>query len=166
MKAYYNACPHRGTALAEDAGQFDKCRIICPFHGWRWNLDGENQYILEQQQFRDGKLRNEDAALREVTLEVFAGFIFINFSKNPPSFSDFIAPHAQMLEDLAIGDMHHYWWKSVEVPANWKVAVEAFLEGYHVPATHPQLEVSSADFIFGEDVSGQPPHYSHLDHIY
>ncbi|QQD17249.1 aromatic ring-hydroxylating dioxygenase subunit alpha [Spongiibacter nanhainus] len=166
IKAFNNACPHRGTALAEGNGQFEKCRIICPFHGWRWDVDGNNQYVLEEQQFRDGKLTKDDVALREVAVEVYAGFVFVNFSKDPAPFADFISPFADLLDDLATGEMRHYWWKSVEVPANWKVAVEAFLEGYHVPATHPQLETTSADFIYGDDVSGQPPQYSHLDHIY
>lgn len=166
VKAYHNACPHRGTALADESGTFEKCRIICPFHGWRWGLDGKNHYVLERHQFRDGQLQDKDVALREVNLEIFAGFVFINFDKDPQPFAEFIEPVGQLIEDLAIGDMHHYWWKSVEVPANWKVAVEAFLEGYHVPATHPQLETAGADFIFGDDVSGDAPHYSHLDHIY
>lgn len=166
VKAYNNACPHRGTALAEDSGTFEKCRIICPFHGWRWGIDGKNQYVLEQHQFRGGHLQSDDVALKEVGVEIFAGFVFINFSKNPQPFAEFIAPVGQLIEDLAIGDMHHYWWKSVAVPANWKVTVEAFLEGYHVPATHPQLETPSADFIFGDDVSKESPQYAHLDHLY
>ncbi|HEY8385524.1 MAG TPA: aromatic ring-hydroxylating dioxygenase subunit alpha [Porticoccaceae bacterium] len=166
IKVFNNACPHRGTALAQGHGSFEKHRIICPFHGWRWNLEGANQYILEQQQFREGKLRNEDANLKEITHVVYAGFVFITFSSDPQPFDEFIAPVHDLIEGLAIGEMHHIWWKSVVAPANWKVAVEAFLEGYHVPATHPQLETQSADFIFGDDVSGQPPQYAHLDHLY
>jgi nitrite reductase/ring-hydroxylating ferredoxin subunit len=166
VKAYYNACPHRGTALAECAGKFEGSRIICPFHGWRWGLDGKNHYVLERHQFRSGQLKDADVALREVKLEIFAGFVFVNFDSNPQPFAEFIAPVRKLIEDLVIGEMHHYWWKSVVVPCNWKVAVEAFLEGYHVPATHPQLEPPSADFIYGDDVSGESPHYSHLDHIY
>ncbi len=166
IKAYYNACPHRGTALAECAGSFENSRIICPFHGWRWGLDGKNQYVLERHQFRNGQLKDADVALREVKLEIFAGFIFINFDANPQPFAEFIAPVRQLIEGLAVGEMHHYWWKAVVAPCNWKVAVEAFLEGYHVPATHPQLEPPSADFIYGDDVAGATPHYAHLDHIY
>ncbi len=166
IKAFNNACPHRGTALAECAGSFDRGRIICPFHGWRWNLTGEIQYVLERDNFRGGELRDSDVALRELPVEIFAGFVFVHFERNPPSFDDFIAPVRQLIEDLAIGEMHHIWWKSVVAPANWKVALEAFLEGYHVPATHPQLETTSAEFIFGDDVSGEPPHYSHVDHTY
>ena len=166
VKAYNNACPHRGTALAEGCGHFDRQRIICPFHGWRWGIDGKNQYVLERDQFRDGKLQNSDVALREVNVEVFAGFVFVNFAKAPQPFDEFIAPIRDLLEGMAIGDMHPIWWKSVVAPANWKVALEAFLEGYHVPATHPQLETRSADFIYGDDVSADPPGYAHADHRY
>ena len=43
IKAYYNVCPHRGTALGEGCGNFKDGRIVCPFHGWRWDLNGQNQ---------------------------------------------------------------------------------------------------------------------------
>lgn len=152
IKAFHNACPHRGTALSDGGcGHFEKGRIICPFHGWRWDLEGNNQFVLERQEFRDGELRDSDVALREVQHVVFAGFVFINFDKDPVPFDEFIAPVRQLLEDLAIADMRNYWWKSIPVPANWKVAQEAFFEGYHVPATHPQLEVKAAAVIYGDD---------------
>ena len=149
VKAFYNACPHRGTALtAGGCGHFAGGKIICPFHGWRWDTRGRNEFVLEPQEFRGGKLADSDVALREVRHAVFAGFIFINLSPNPEPFDDFIAPVRQLMENLAIGEMHHYWWKSIPVPANWKVAQEAFFEGYHVPATHPQLETAAAEVIY------------------
>ncbi len=165
VKAYHNACPHRGTALAICSGHFDQGRIICPFHGWRWNLEGENEYVLERDNFRGGQLQNSDVALREIPLEIYAGFIFINFAEEPESFAEFIAPIRKLIDDQVIADVHHIWWKSVRVPANWKVALEAFLEGYHVPATHPQLEVAAADFIYGDDVSGECA-FAHDNHFY
>jgi phenylpropionate dioxygenase-like ring-hydroxylating dioxygenase large terminal subunit len=149
IKAYHNVCPHRGTALGEGCGKFEGGRIMCPFHGWRWDLTGKNQYVLERQEFRNGKLRDSDVALKEVKVALFAGFVFINLDPNPESFDEFIAPVRPWIEGLAIGDMHHYWWKSLPVPANWKVAQEAFFEAYHVPATHPQLEPASAEVIYG-----------------
>jgi phenylpropionate dioxygenase-like ring-hydroxylating dioxygenase large terminal subunit len=165
VKAFNNACPHRGTALAEGCGTFDKARIICPFHGWRWGIDGAVQYVLERDQFHGGKLKDSDVGLRELPLEIWAGFIFISFDREVGSFDDFIAPVRQLIEDLAIGDMRHIWWKSVEAPANWKVALEAFLEGYHVPATHPQLETDAAAYIYGDDLDA-PVEYSHENHLY
>ena len=149
IKAYHNVCPHRGTALARGCGVFGSGRITCPFHGWRWDVTGRNQFVLERQEFRGGQLRDSDVALKEVASVVFEGFVFINFDPNPESFADFIAPVRQLIEDLAIGEMHHYWWKSLIVPANWKVAQEAFFEAYHVPATHPQLEKSGSEVIYG-----------------
>jgi len=149
VKVYHNVCPHRGTALSEGgAGHFRNCKIICPFHGWRWNLEGQNEYVLERGEFRNGQLRDSDVALREVHHVVFAGFIFINFDRNPQPFDEFIAPVRALIEGLAIGDMRHYWWKALPVKSNWKVAQEAFFEGYHVPATHPQLEPDAADIIY------------------
>jgi len=149
IKAYHNVCPHRGTTLGEGSGTFDRGRIVCPFHGWRWNLSGQNQYVLERQEFRDGKLRDADIALRAVKCAVFAGFVFINLDPEAASFDEFIAPVRGVLEGLAIGEMHHRWWKCLPVPSNWKVAQEAFFEAYHVPATHPQLESAGAEVIEG-----------------
>jgi len=165
VKAYHNFCPHRGTALGEGCGKFANGRIICPFHGWRWDLRGQNRYVLERQEFRGGELRESDVALKEVHSAVFAGFVFINLDRNPAPFDEFIAPVRSLIEDLAIGDMHHYWWKAIPAPGNWKVAQEAFFESYHVPTTHPQLEVASADYIFG-DMTGPEAEFSHKHHQY
>ncbi len=165
IKVFNNACPHRGTALADGPGCFEHDRIICPFHGWRWNLNGEVQFVLERDNFRNGELRDSDVALKDINFEIYAGFVFINFDKTPQPFDEFIEPVRKLIDGLAVGEMHHYWWKSVVAPANWKVAVEAFLEGYHVPATHPQLEVKSADFIYGDDVTREV-NFSHANHGY
>lgn len=150
VKGYFNFCPHRGTALSSGCGTFEHKRIICPFHGWRWDLQGNNQFVLERQEFRDGQLRDSDVALREVKVEVFAGFVWINLSKNPEPFAEFIAPVRPWLEDFALEHMRHYWWKAIPVESNWKVAQEAFFEAYHVPATHPQLEKGGAEVIWGD----------------
>lgn len=154
IKAYYNFCPHRGTTLGQDCGHYEKGRIVCPFHGWRWDLEGNNQLVLERQEFKDGQLEDRDVALREVNSVVFAGFVFINLDPNPEPFDEFIAPVRQYLEGFAIGDMRHYWWKKAEVPANWKVTQEAFYEAYHVSATHPQLEKVGSEIVYGDRADG------------
>lgn len=159
VKAYHNVCPHRGTTLGEGCGTFEGGRIICPFHGWRWNLAGKIQYVLERQEFRDGQLRDSDVALKEVHVALFAGFVFINPAPTPlESFEEFIAPVRGWIEDLAIGEMHHSWWKSIAAPANWKVMQEAFFEAFHVPATHPQLEKIGREVIYGNRADGDFTH--------
>jgi nitrite reductase/ring-hydroxylating ferredoxin subunit len=162
IKAYHNACLHRGTALAEGAGSFPHQKIICPFHGWRWDVHGRNEFVLERQEFRDGRLCAADVALREVHVAVWAGFVFVNLDAHPAiSFEEHIAPIRDLVEDMAIDQMRHYWWKSIGVPANWKVAQEAFFEAYHVPATHPQLEPESADFIWKPEAFEGQPQFAH-----
>jgi phenylpropionate dioxygenase-like ring-hydroxylating dioxygenase large terminal subunit len=163
LKTYRNFCPHRGTALSQGCGNFAGGRIICPFHGWRWDLAGNNEFVLERQEFRDGKLRASDVALREVPTVVFAGFVFINPGPDPQPFDEFIAPVRQWIEDFAIGDMHHYWWKSIAVPANWKVAQEAFFEAYHVSATHPQLDKVGREVVYGNRQEGD---FNHRNVLY
>jgi hypothetical protein len=46
---------------------------------------------------------------------------------------------AEQLDAIGIGNMQVKYWKEVILDANWKVVSEAFMEGYHVPQTHPQL---------------------------
>jgi phenylpropionate dioxygenase-like ring-hydroxylating dioxygenase large terminal subunit len=159
--AYHNVCPHRATQLAEGAGTFEHGNIICPFHGWRWDTQGNNTYILSRKEFRDGNLCASDVALKKLHCTVFAGFVFINFDPDCMPFDEFIAPIRHLLEELNIAEMRHYWWKSIPIPANWKIAQEAFLETYHVPATHPQLETSAADFIYGENIEDEFDAYNH-----
>jgi len=166
VKAYHNACPHRGTALADGCGKFGNSRIVCPFHGWRWNLEGQNQLVLDRHEFRGGALQDGDVALKTVHVEVLAGFVFLNFAREPQPFGEFIAPVRQWIEDLAIGEMHHYWWKSISIPANWKVAQEAFMEAYHVSATHPQLEKVGRDIVYGDRKAGPIGEMTHQNVIY
>ncbi|SEQ96331.1 Rieske [2Fe-2S] domain-containing protein [Solimonas aquatica] len=154
VKAYYNFCPHRGTTLGEGSGHFENGRIICPFHGWRWSLAGNIQMILERHEFKNGELRDADVQLREVHSVLFAGFVFINLDEQPQSFDAFIAPLRRYLEDFALEQMHPIWWKKAPVPANWKVAQEAFYEAYHVSATHPQLEKVGREIVYGEREDG------------
>ncbi len=161
VKAYHNVCPHRATALAEGIGTFENGNIICPFHGWRWDTEGENQYILSREEFHGGKLCNSDVALKSLQCVVYAGFVFINFDKDCIPFEEYIAPIKDLLDDLNVKEMRHYWWKSMSIPSNWKVAQEAFFETYHVPATHPQLEVKAADFIYGEEINEDFQGYNH-----
>ncbi len=154
IKAYYNFCPHRGTALGENCGHFKDGKIICPFHGWRWDLSGNIQMVLGREEFAGGQLTDEDVTLREVHCRVLGGFVFINLDRDPQPFDEFIAPVKAFLEDFVLADMHHVWWKRASIPCNWKVAQEAFFEAYHVSATHPQLEKVGSEVVYGDRNEG------------
>ncbi len=161
IKAYYNFCPHRGTTLGEGCGHFDRGRIVCPFHGWRWDLAGNVQLVLERNEFHGGRLQDSDVAMREVHTRVYAGFVFINLDPRPEPFEEFIEPLRQYFDDIVLGEMRHIWWKRAAIPCNWKVAQEAFFEAYHVSATHPQLEKVGREVVYGDREDG-PMQYRDL----
>jgi nitrite reductase/ring-hydroxylating ferredoxin subunit len=140
VKAFHNACRHRGVPLAN--GGHGNCQpqgFICPFHGWCWNMDGENTFVYGKHLFSDRQLDKADLALKPCRVELWGGCAFINFDDNAPSFRESIGPVADRLEAHGMSRLRSEWWYATILPANWKIAMEAFMEGYHVMRTHPQL---------------------------
>jgi len=159
VKAYHNACRHRGVPIAEPGGH-GNCKsagFICPFHGWRWNLDGENTFVYGKHFFSEEQLDAADLALRHCRVETAIGCAFINFDDDAPSLRDSIGGVLEALEMRGMDDMRAEWWYATRLPANWKVAMEAFMEGYHVMKTHPQLQQKLPQLynvMYGMDTGG------------
>ncbi len=142
VKAFHNACRHRGVPLA-DSGTHGNCKtqgFICPFHGWRWNSEGKNTFVYGRHMFSEKQLDADDLKLRECRLETAIGCAWINFDDDAPSFRETLGPLIDNLEAHGSSKLRAEWWYATEIPANWKVAMEAFMEGYHVMRTHPQLQ--------------------------
>ena len=135
IKAYYNACRHRGTRLAEGRGRVGS--IICPFHGWRWNLDGTIRLQLDDEEFTPRS--QEDLGLQPVRCETWGGFVFINQDLNAQPLLEYLDPIPTIFEPFKLENMRYKFMKQVHLPCNWKAALDGFLEAYHVPGTHPQL---------------------------
>jgi nitrite reductase/ring-hydroxylating ferredoxin subunit len=148
VKAFQNHCRHRGVPLAGGQGNEDgdnahgncaKAGFICPFHGWRWNMDGECTFIYGKHLFSDDLVEKQELALIPCRVETWGGCAFINHDDDAPSLRDSLGPVLQRLEAHGVDDLRVEWWCGTVLPANWKVAMEAFMEGYHVMKTHPQL---------------------------
>jgi phenylpropionate dioxygenase-like ring-hydroxylating dioxygenase large terminal subunit len=139
VKALHNACRHRATELARGCGRFPGGQIVCPFHGWRWNLDGSSSLIFVESGFDPECLKPEDVRLQECQVDVWAGMVWINIDPTARPLHAALAPVADLLDSIGVGNMRVKWWKQVVLNANWKIVQEAFLEGYHVMQTHPQL---------------------------
>lgn len=135
VRAYHNACRHRGTRLASGRGRLGS--VICPFHGWRWNLDGSIRLQLDAEEFVPRC--EEDLSLQEVRCETWGGFVFINMEHAAPPLLEYLDPIPTVLAPFGFENMRIRWFKSTVVPCNWKTVLDAFLEGYHIPGTHPQL---------------------------
>lgn len=138
VKAYHNHCRHRGVELVQDRGQRPG-GFVCPFHGWRWDVDGRNTFVYVPDAFSKDNMEESDLNLVEVRLEMWGGCAFINFDNEAPSLRSSIEPFATMHDAWKVEELRAEWWLSARLPVNWKLAMEAFMEGYHVATTHPQL---------------------------
>ncbi|PEQ14005.1 (2Fe-2S)-binding protein [Novosphingobium sp. PC22D] len=164
VKAYNNHCRHRGVPIAGgDGNASGNCAasgFVCPFHGWRWNMDGENTFVYGRQLFDADQLEHADLALKPVKCETWGGCAFINHDLDAPSLRETMGPVLDRLEAHGMSKLRSEWWFATELPANWKIAMEAFMEGYHVMATHPQLQHSVPALYnarYGDDTGGLGP---------
>jgi len=138
IKAYDNACRHRGVELVNSRGKA-KGGFVCPFHGWRWNAEGKCTHVYAAEAFAKDQLDDADLRLSELKVEVWGGCVFINWDKDAPGYRETLGLAGETLDRFHIEDLRAEWWLSAKVPCNWKVAMEAFMEGYHVATTHTTL---------------------------
>ena len=141
VRAFYNSCRHRGMKIVEGCGS--RRSFVCPFHGWCWDLDGANTFVLRPEVFDERNLGADDLSLVPVRCELWGGCAWINLDDGAPPLRECIEPFASKHDEWKVGALCTEWWKSCRLPVNWKLATEAFMEGYHVPQTHPQLLPSS-----------------------
>jgi phenylpropionate dioxygenase-like ring-hydroxylating dioxygenase large terminal subunit len=135
LRAYFNACRHRGTRLVQGQGRIGEFR--CPFHAWRWNLDGSLKYQADADNF-DPRPADE-LCLPACRVDTWGGWVFINMDGEAEPLAEYLAPIPERLDGFKLEDMRIAWYKSVILPANWKTSLDAFIESWHVPGTHPQL---------------------------
>ncbi len=148
IRAYHNVCLHRGMRLAQGRGHSPQ-GFTCPFHGWCWGIDGENKLVFAPNVFDEALLDPEDLRLRPCRLETWGGCAFINFDDEAPPLRDSLEPFASYHDPIGVARMRTESWYSTVLPVNWKLACEAFMEGYHAEQTHPQLLARSAKHGYG-----------------
>src|SRR3954463_3636064 len=136
INAFHNACVHRGTALAEGCGTFVDCEVRCPYHGWRYALDGRVTHVVDAHDF-DSLPANLRA--RSVRAECWGGFVFVNLDADAEPLLEFLDPLPTLLAPYRLEHMRFRSYRSTVLPANWKAVVDAFNEGYHVQGLHPQI---------------------------
>jgi phenylpropionate dioxygenase-like ring-hydroxylating dioxygenase large terminal subunit len=141
VKALNNVCRHRATELAKGCGHFSGGQIVCPFHGWRWNTDGSSSFVFLEEQYTPECRDAADLALPEAKVELWGGCVWINLDRKAPPLAEAFAPFMENLEANGIENWRVKWWQQVILKANWKMVMEAFMEGYHAPMTHPQIVI-------------------------
>ncbi|MBM3509512.1 MAG: aromatic ring-hydroxylating dioxygenase subunit alpha [Alphaproteobacteria bacterium] len=136
LRAFYNACPHRGHTLVEGSGQ--RRSITCPFHAWTFALDGRLKAAGNAGNIAGFRL--EDYALREIHVTEFARLVFVNLS---PSAAPLGAIAGDLEADIrakipAFDRLKFFRRDPFDIGANWKFVFDG-LECYHCPHIHPDI---------------------------
>lgn len=135
IQAFYNVCLHRGRRLTEGCGH--TAQFYCRFHGWKWNLNGENAFVLDREDWGEA-FTPENLRMKQVKVDTWGGWVWINMDPDCEPLADYLAPATTMLAPFELEKMRFRWRQWLYFPCNWKTAIEAFNESYHLDATHPQ----------------------------
>ncbi len=134
-RAFANACRHRGHELLQQGESSDRPAVVCPYHGWAYQLDGQ---VKNAPRMGDG-FDPTPFGLVELPTEVWHGWVFVNALGTADPFSEYVGGMADLVapykpETLVLKARHRY-----DVRANWKIVVENYHECYHCPLIHPEL---------------------------
>lgn len=138
IRAFFNVCQHRGHELLEGTGKRLK-KFVCPYHAWAYALDGR---LLNAP--HTDKMSNFDRAqfgLKPVRLVNCAGLLFANLDPEAADFEREYPGFEQIIEDCLRGleGFRHAAALDFDIAANWKIVVDNFSEGYHIPVAHRKL---------------------------
>ncbi len=133
FRAFYNACAHRGAPLVQDDSGRRKL-LVCPYHGWSYDLLGQLKAVRDPRDFPDLDLACYK--LREVRCEAFANWLFINEDADAKPLLESIAPFPEHWSTLDLDNIAHVHSSSYEVECNVKILLDAFMESYHLPSIH------------------------------
>jgi phenylpropionate dioxygenase-like ring-hydroxylating dioxygenase large terminal subunit len=150
IKAFHNVCPHRGRLLKESPGRSDELR--CAFHGFAWELNGHLKQVPCKWDFP--RIIDDEWSLPEVRVGMWGGFVFINLDPECAPLDAFLGDLPKHFLRWPLEDRYKEAHVAKVLDCNWKVAQEAFMEAFHVVATHPQLLPSMGDAMTQYDVFG------------
>jgi choline monooxygenase len=144
LRAFQNACRHRGSALCQGSGS-SLTEIRCPFHRWTWDLRGRLREVPSRREF--GVL-NDDLPLIEVQIDAWGPLVFVNLDPAAEPLAEFLDP---VPADCAWADLDSFFCTAaVSIPAecNWKTLIDGFSETYHVQGIHREM-LSMCDDVNG-----------------
>jgi Rieske 2Fe-2S family protein len=151
LRAFYNVCRHRGarlcspepsmdraTGLAVQGGVMANRTILCPYHAWTYDLNG--QLLRAPHMTQEPGFNPSDVRLHPVLAESWGGFVFLNLSpEHAQPFSRIIANTRQRFIRYPLSELRVVKTIRYEVEANWKLICENYNECYHCGPVHPEL---------------------------
>jgi len=143
IRVFHNVCRHRAGPIAQCDGLAAKS-LRCRYHGWTYGLDGVLRSAPEMGNVADFDVA--DVRLPQLAVRVWQGLVFAAVDQtpapgsHPTDFDAFVAGiDARLVADRGLEHYGHHHRVGYDVACNWKVYVDNYLEGYHVPHIHPGL---------------------------
>ena len=137
LRGFYNVCRHRAGPVAYGCGRAQ--RLSCRYHGWTYDLSGQLVAASEM----DGTVDFDATGIRlqEFKVERFGPLVFAKLEPDSRSetFADLFTDLITRTTPLGLERMRHVTMREYPVESNWKIYIDNYLEGYHIPLVHPAL---------------------------
>ncbi|GAA2050406.1 aromatic ring-hydroxylating oxygenase subunit alpha [Williamsia deligens] len=154
LRAFLNACRHRGALICTDETGAVRRNLQCPYHAWTYGLDGA--LVAAPNMTSLGDIDRTRHGLVPVTSREWLGYLWVCLADDPPSFEDTVIGavtdrlgDATMIDRWGVDDLALAHRETYEVAANWKLIVENFMECYHCATIHPELTAVLPEFADG-----------------
>ena len=151
LRAFHNLCRHRGSRIVPEARGVCNKAMVCPYHGWAYNLDGGLRGIANRDSFPP--MQAEKWGLKPLEMEIWNGLVFIRFQAGPqPSVAEVLARFDDEIAPYDLANMVPTDSNSMDdlLPVNWKSVRDVDNEGYHLRQAHPGLHQLYGDGYFDE----------------
>ncbi len=137
VRAFYNSCAHRGMRMVD--GMSSVTSIACPYHGWRYGLDGVLNHAQEaNEDFPQGNPCGK-LKLKELRCDTWGGFVWYSMDDDGPSLADYLHPMQELYANYPMDTAVRVAWYRIALNANWKFVTDNFSESYHTRTAHPQV---------------------------
>jgi len=151
LRAFHNLCRHRGSRIVPDVRGVCNKAMVCPYHGWAYNLDGGLRGIANRDTFPP--MQAEKWGLKPLEMEIWNGLVFIRFQAGPqPAVAEILARFDDEIAPYDLANMVPTDSNSMDdlLPVNWKSVRDVDNEGYHVRQAHPGLHQLYGNGYFDE----------------
>lgn len=135
LRGFYNVCRHRAGNPAAGCGSRKAFR--CGYHGWTYDLTGKLLNAPEMQGTKDFRLA--DFGLLPVQTAEWGAWVFVNLYESAEPLTDALRELPQQSERFHLERLKFFERREYRMECNWKVYVDNYLEGYHLPSVHPGL---------------------------
>jgi phenylpropionate dioxygenase-like ring-hydroxylating dioxygenase large terminal subunit len=136
LKAFFNACAHRGMRLVWDEGCQDS--FACPYHGWVFDKEGNVVDLPDPDDFSQGDPCGK-LSLKEARVDTWGGLVWVCMDPNAPSLMKYLEPLPDVYKNFKFESLVRITWVRVELNCNWKMFCDNFNESYHTRTAHPQV---------------------------